>query len=124
LLMPISITATDELLVQAKLLYQPLLENSVEIGWTTKRIILRKVPAGLRQFRWIECLEHILSCVEIDADMVRKHLLTCIVLGAEMTPMQTQELWQQFVHSSDNLEDDITQIGKPVHLDDWLSKYE
>ena len=60
LLMPISITATADLLAQAKTLYQPLLENSVEIGWTPNRIILRKVPAGLRQFRWVECLEDIL----------------------------------------------------------------
>ena len=52
LLMPISIKATTDLLAQAKALYQPLLANSVEIGWTPNRIILRKVPAGLRQFRW------------------------------------------------------------------------
>jgi len=124
LLMPISITATTDLLTQAKTLYQPLLENSVEIGWTPNRIILRKVPAGLRQFRWIECLENILCCLELESKEVRKHLLTCIISNEEMSPVQIQELWQQFVGSSVNLEHDIAQIGKLVHLDDWLNSHE
>ena len=124
LLMPVSITASAYLLAQAKILYQPLLENSVEIGWTPNRIILRKVPAGLRQFRWIECLEDILSCVEIETITVRKHLLTCIVSSEEMSLLQIQELWQQFVHSSIHLEHDIAQIATRVHLDDWLNTNE
>jgi DNA mismatch repair protein MutL len=124
LLMPISITATPSLLVKAKALYQPLLENSVEIGWTQNRIILRKVPAGLRQFRWIECLEEILNFKEIGTIEVRKHLLTCMVLSEEVSLTQIQELWQQFVQSSGNLEHDIAKIGKPVHLNDWLNTNE
>ena len=122
--MPISIKANADLLKQAKALYQPLLENSVEIGWTQNRIILRKVPAGLRQLRWIECLEDILGCIDIETERVRKHLLTCIVSSAETSPMQIQELWQQFVSTSVNLEHDVAQIGHPLHLDDWLNAYE
>ena len=121
LLMPISIKATTNLLSQAKVLYQPLLENSVEIGWTHNRIILRKVPAGLRQFRWVEYLVDILSCMETDNKKVRKHLLASIVSSEEISLSQVQELWQQFVLSSDNLEHDIALIGKQVHLDDWLN---
>jgi DNA mismatch repair protein MutL len=124
LLMPISISATPSLLVQAKALYQPLLENSVEIGWTKNRIILRKVPAGLRQFRWIECLEEILNFEELETEEVRKHLLTRIVLREEVSLTQIQELWQQFVQSSSNVEHDIAKIGKPVHLNDWLNTNE
>ena len=105
-------------------MYQPLLENSVEIGWTPNRIILRKVPAGLRQFRWVECLEKILSCTEIEPKKVRKHLLTSMVLSEEVGPNQIQELWQQFVHTSLNLEHDIAQISKIVGLDDWLNIHE
>jgi DNA mismatch repair protein MutL len=121
LLMPISIKATTDLLTQAKILYQPLLENSVEIGWTPNRIILRKVPAGLRQFRWVEYLEDILRCIETDNKKVREHLLASIVSSEEISLSQVQELWQQFVLSSDNLENDIALIGKQVHLDDWLN---
>jgi DNA mismatch repair protein MutL len=124
LLMPISITANANLLTQAKALYQPLLENSVEIGWTPNRIILRKVPAGLRQFRWIEYLEDILGCLKLETKDVREHLLTCIVSSEEISPTQIQELWQQFSYSSVNIEQDIAQISKPVNIDDWLNMYE
>ena len=124
LLMPISIKATANLLIQAKALYQPLLENSVEISWTSNRIILRKVPAGLRQCRWVEYLEDILGCMEIDSQSVRKHMLTSIVSSEEMTLIQVQELWQQFVHSSDDVQHDIAHISKQVYLDDWLNVYE
>jgi DNA mismatch repair protein MutL len=124
LLMPISIKADTELLTRAKALYQPLLENSVEIGWTPSRIILRKVPAGLRQFRWIGCLEDILRCSEKETIEVRKHLLTCIVSNEEISFIQIQELWQKFVHASVNLERDVAKIGQAVTLEDWLNTYE
>ena len=124
LLMPISIKANADLLARAKSLYQPLLENSIEIGWTSNKVILRKVPAGLRQFRWVGCLEDILGCLEKETKKVRKHLLTCIVSNEEMTPVQIQELWQQFVNTTANLEHDIAQIGQSVNLDDWLNTYE
>jgi DNA mismatch repair protein MutL len=124
LLMPISITSSAELLTQAKLLYQPLLDNNVEIGWTPNRIILRKVPAGLRQFRWSECLEDILACREIETQQVREHLLTCIVSNEDIGADQVQELWQQFTNTSVNLKRDVAQIGKSVDLDGWLKSYE
>lgn len=124
LLMPISITSSAELLTQAKLLYQPLLENNVEIGWTPNRIILRKVPAGLRQFRWSECLENILACREIETQQVREHLLTCIVSNEDIGADQVQELWQQFTNISVNLKRDVAQIGKSVDLDGWLKSYD
>ncbi|MBL4631424.1 MAG: DNA mismatch repair protein MutL, partial [Paraglaciecola sp.] len=124
LLMPISITATADLLAQAKILYQPLLENSVEIGWTPNRIILRKVPAGLRQLRWVEYLDNILSCSKIEVKDVRNHLLTCIVSSEEMNLTQIQELWQQFARSSTDLKHDLAQIAKQVHLNDWLQSNE
>jgi DNA mismatch repair protein MutL len=124
LLMPISITCTAGLLARAKTLYHPLLENNVEIGWTPNRIILRKVPAGLRQFRWVECLENILNCENIEPLFVRKHLLTCMVSSEEISLTQIQELWLQFSHSTDNLKRDIAKIGKPIKLNEWLNSYE
>ena len=124
LLMPISIKSSAELLKKAKALYQPLLDNSVEIGWTPNRIILRKVPAGLRQFRWIECLEEILSCSDTNSIKVREHLLKCISSSESLTPIQVQELYQQFANLTANLKQDIEHIGKPVELDEWIKTYE
>lgn len=124
LLMPISIASTTKMQAQAKALYQPLLDNSVEIGWTPNRIILRKVPAGLRQLCWIECLEEILNCEETETLAVREHLLTCIASTGDVDSSQTQELWQQFISSTTNLQEEIVKIGKPVELQKWLATYE
>ncbi|WP_299082447.1 DNA mismatch repair endonuclease MutL [uncultured Paraglaciecola sp.] len=124
LLMPISISATPELLAKAKSLYQPLIENSVEIGWTPNRIILRKVPAGLRQLRWAECLEHVLQCKATDSKEVCEHLLSCIASNQEISVNQIQELWQQFVHISKDLEHAMSRIGKVVPLQELLSTHE
>ena len=124
LLMPISIAANADLLAQAKIMYQPLLDNNVEIGWTPNRIILRKVPAGLRQFRWVEQLADILNCTDTDSVKVRNHLLHCLVSGQELAPSQIQELWQQFVLCSANLEHDMAKLAKPVAIEKWLSSNE
>lgn len=121
LLMPISITCSAELLTKAKVLYQPLMENSVEIGWTPNRIILRKVPAGLRQFHWTECLQEILSCPKTETKKVREHLLTCLVANENFTTTQIHELWHQFVNLSTNLKRDMAQISKSVELKAWLN---
>ncbi|MFT5312863.1 MAG: DNA mismatch repair protein MutL [Paraglaciecola sp.] len=100
LMMPVSINASPELLTRAKALYQPLLDNSVEIGWSPKRIILRKVPAGLRQLPWVNILQDILSCEEEQPEPVRQHLLRCIGQQAlEFSHEQTQELWDNFCQS-------------------------
>jgi DNA mismatch repair protein MutL len=125
LLMPVSIDANDELLVQAKKLYQPLLENSVEIGWTPNRIILRKVPAGLRQFRWADCLADILAFDNHDDSSVCEHLLTVVVLNSNVTTNnQIQDLWTQFVTQSTNLIQDIQKLAQPVPLTKWFSESE
>jgi DNA mismatch repair protein MutL len=124
LLMPVSIKATANLLSQAKKLYQPLLDNSVEIGWTPNRIILRKVPAGLRQLCWIECMEQILNCQDFEVMAVRQHLLNCIALNNQFTHTETQALWQQFSAITPDIESGITQISTQVALADWIMSCE
>lgn len=125
LLMPISIEATNELLTQAKILYQPLLENSVEIGWTPNRIILRKVPAGFRQFRWADCLSDILLSSNNDVKTVRDHLLTVIVKKSNLTSnIQIQELWTRFVSQATNLSQELTRLGTQIPLTKWIIEKE
>lgn len=121
LLMPISIPATPELLEQAKTLYQPLLENSVEIGWTPSRILLRKVPSEFRQFPWAEILEATLSCEETDSKIVCAHLLSCISEVKEFTNQQCQDLWLKLSSNSKELQDALTIIGTPVPMREWMS---
>ncbi|MEO9944289.1 MAG: DNA mismatch repair endonuclease MutL [Paraglaciecola sp.] len=120
LLMPVSIQATPELLEQAKALYQPLLENSVEIGWTPNRILLRKVPSDFRQFPWVDILESTLQCEETDSVAVCKHLSVCISVRKEFSNPQCHEMWLSLVSNEPNLADVLNQIGKVVPMQAWM----
>ncbi|MDU0353619.1 DNA mismatch repair endonuclease MutL [Paraglaciecola aquimarina] len=124
LLMPISIEADLTLLAQAKLLYQPLLASSVEIGWAPKRVILRKVPAGLRQVSWGDCLASILTCSSLDVDEVRKHLLTKVASINKVNNNQIQHLWQQFMLNSTDAIGQLTLHASPILLNELLTKYD
>ncbi|WP_158965937.1 DNA mismatch repair endonuclease MutL [Paraglaciecola sp. L3A3] len=124
LLMPVSIEADADLLAQAKFLYQPLLRSSVEIGWTPKRVILRKVPAGLRQFRWADCLQGILTCTNQDVLAVRQHLLAKMVENNNVSNAQLQALWLQFFNQTGDFAEQIKQYAKPIPLTELLSNYE
>lgn len=119
LLMPISISATASLLEQAKGLYQPLLANSVEIGWTPNRIILRKVPAGMRQLNWAECLTDILQFTGNVVDDVREHLLTCLLANRDLTNQQIQQWWD----GATNIEQSIKSMGQLMPLGEWIAPY-
>ena len=122
LLMPVSIIATSELLAQAKQLYQPLLENNVEISWTPNRIILRKVPSEFRQTPWGNILASVLNFREIDTLEVRKHLLSCLASAVkEYTNTQCQDLWQQCLLNSVDAGNTLEKIAKPIPLQEWFN---
>lgn len=104
LLMPVSIAADKETLHSAQALYDVLLNNRVEIGWSQKRIILRKVPSGMRQLPWANILPELLDTqmrVEsgedmqsIDENSVKVHLFDCIALHSpKLTPLQMHKMW-------------------------------
>jgi len=117
--MPISITASTSLLAKAKKLYQPLLTNGVEIGWTPNRVILRKVPAGFRQFSWAECLSDILDTANLEPNEVRKHLLSSLAKNRELTDEQIQHWWEGATKS----EQGIKSMGQLMPLNDWITSY-
>jgi DNA mismatch repair protein MutL len=125
LLMPVSINASDEMLATAKRLYQPLLKNSIEIGWTTSRIILRKVPAGFRQVQWSCILADILCCESSQDDDIRAHIINCIAgQPAEFNHMQIAELWSGFcqAHQHD-IEEKVASFAASVPLTEILASY-
>jgi DNA mismatch repair protein MutL len=125
LLMPVSIDATGQMLARAKALYQPLLDNSVEIGWSPKRIILRKVPAGLRQLPWVNILQDLIRCESEDSEEVRQQLLICIGQQAlEFSHKQIQELWDNFCQSHENrLLAQLKKVAKALPLTELLAAY-
>jgi DNA mismatch repair protein MutL len=125
LLMPVSINATGEMLTRAKTLYQPLLNNSIEIGWTANRIILRKVPAGFRQVQWSSILADLLCCEGHEPSDIRTHIVNCIASQpVAFSHLQIEELWVDFclTHQHD-VEKKIASFAKMVPLTKFLAAY-
>lgn len=125
LLMPISIDASDEILQQAKKLSQPLLDNSIEIGWSAKRVLLRKVPAGLRNLPWSIILPDLLATHSTDPDKLQQHLFDCIGRQqAEFDQQQAQSLWEWCsVTYPQSLESKIKQWATAIPLAKWIEQY-
>ncbi|MFQ3196670.1 MAG: DNA mismatch repair protein MutL [Paraglaciecola sp.] len=125
LLMPISIDAPKEMLQQAQVLYQPLLDNSVEIGWSAKRVILRKVPAGMRQLPWATILPELLQdSLSARGDM-RAHLFECIASQSlDFSAQQAQTLWAELVNDEPTAAAQlVSKFGKELPLQKWIADY-
>lgn len=96
LLMPVSVAAEPAQLKRAQLLYEPLLHNRIDIGWSQKRIILRKVPSGMRQLPWANILPLLLDAPTDDAHRLQAHLFRCIALhSVKLAPLQVQHMWSE-----------------------------
>jgi DNA mismatch repair protein MutL len=98
LLMPVSITADKAVLQRAQAMYEGLLNNRVEIGWSQKRVILKKVPSGMRHLPWANILPELLDKAISDENEVKTHLFNCIALHSpKLTPLQMHETWTALV---------------------------
>ena len=98
LLMPVSITADKAALQRAQAMYEALLNNRVEIGWSQKRVILKKVPSGMRHLPWANILPELLDKAISDENEVKTHLFNCIALHSpKLTPLQMHETWTALV---------------------------
>ena len=96
LLMPVSIAVDKPILAHAQSIYEPLLNNRVEIGWSQKRIILRKVPSGMRHLPWANILPALFDEKINDEPVLREHLFHCIALySPKLTPLQVQQIWSE-----------------------------
>jgi DNA mismatch repair protein MutL len=125
LLMPISIDAPKAMLQRARVLYQPLLDNSVEIGWSAKRVILRKVPAGMRQLPWATILPELLQDSLSAIEDVRAHLFECIATQSlDFSAQQAQALWAELTSDEPTAAARlVSKFGKELPLHKWIADY-
>lgn len=125
LLMPVSIDAPKAMLQQAQALYQPLLDNSVEIGWSAKRVILRKVPAGMRQLPWATILPELLQDPLGAIDDVRTHLFECIATQSlDFSAQQARALWAEMASDDPTAAAQlVSKFGKELPLHKWIADY-
>ncbi|KXI30310.1 DNA mismatch repair endonuclease MutL [Paraglaciecola hydrolytica] len=126
LLLPISIEGDVSLLAQAKALSEVLLQNSIDITWQHKRIILRKIPAGMRQYNWSVILEKVLQTPEHSAQSVKQYLLDCLAeQQSELAEPQISLLWTDFCQPALlSLDQQLAAIGRKVPLQEWIAKHD
>jgi DNA mismatch repair protein MutL len=125
LLLPISIQGDAALLEQATALAEVLLQNSIDISCQHKRIILRKIPAGMRQYNWSVILEQLLLTPEHSAQAVKQTLINSLAQQqSELADAQISVLWTEFCqHLCLPLDQQLANIGSKVPLQEWLANY-
>jgi DNA mismatch repair protein MutL len=125
LLLPISIEGDAALLEQAKALSDVLLQNSIDISCQHKRIILRKIPAGMRQYNWSGILEQLLLTPEHSAQAVKQTLINSLAQQqSELADAQISVLWTEFCqHLWLPLDQQLAIIGSKIPLQEWLAKH-
>ena len=125
LLLPISIEVDEPLLEQARALQDALLQNSIEITWQPKRVILRKIPAGMRQYDWSVILERLLLTPKVSVEAVKQSLINCLAEQQnELSDAQISVLWAEYCQKLiQPLEQHLAIIGNKVPLQEWLAKH-
>ena len=123
LLMPVSIDADEHLIAAAQQRYEVLLNASVEIGWSGKRILLRKVPAGYRQLPWSNILPELLN-TELTEETDIVQLLAEVI--ASHTESYDDNVVKRLISwlvasSPDDWQDKIVSWAKPVPLTTWIA---
>lgn len=122
LLMPVSIEADSTLLQRAQALQEPLLACGVEIGWSGKRILVRKVPAGFRQHDWIVILSGLLDG-PLNPEKVMPRLLGLIAASVDQfSQQQAQQYWSWLLATyPQDWQKKLMLWGTSVPLAKWLS---
>lgn len=124
LLMPVSLAADKALAHKGKQLQSPLMELNVDIDCVPKRIILRKVPAGLRNLPWTQILPDLLTIEYQTSEQFVMDFLT--VLSEQAGEFKSSEAFQLLQWTEHNCSvDRFAQLllkCKKLSLLEWLKK--
>ena len=126
LLLPVSIAADEVLLDKAKALANLLLQLSIDISWQAKRIILRQVPAGMRQYNWSAILDSLLQTSDPSLQALKNCLIGCLAQQhASLSAAQIDDLWRAFCQRCPQPdEQQLLKLGSKVPLQQWLASYD
>jgi DNA mismatch repair protein MutL len=121
LLLPISVSISSGQGSKAQHISTLLAPLNIDLNVTSKKLLLRKVPAGMRELDWVSLLSHLL---ELDEDKLNGEpaltLLTEALAVSELI-MQNREIEQHFLSlSSDELTNMLHRYASPLPLQNWL----
>jgi DNA mismatch repair protein MutL len=125
LLLPISIEGDKTLLNNAKAMQSSLLELNIEVALQGKRIILRKIPAGMRQFNWSLILHRLLTLNEHTITKLKNELIRCLAeQHANQNHAELILLWRAYCQQINSpIEQHLTSVAKKVPFQQWLNQY-
>ena len=120
LLMPVSIDATPELMQRAQSIYEYLMAFNVEIGWSNKRILVRKVPAGYRQYDWAGVLSALLEKNLEEPDALKQMLVRALADNTH-TDVDVSSVFSQLQFlQPDSWTQTLDRLARPIPLEKWL----
>ncbi|MDP5129502.1 MAG: DNA mismatch repair endonuclease MutL [Paraglaciecola sp.] len=125
LLLPISIEADAQQLAHAGTMQAKLAELNIDIAWQGKRIILRKIPAGMREFDWSVILERLLNVKVADLEALKQCLASNLALQqSNVSDNDVLLLWQKFCQQATKpIEQQLALVAKKVPFQQWLTEY-
>lgn len=125
LLLPISIEGDSDLLHRAKMYQTVLLELHIDIAWQGKRIILRKIPAGMRHYDWSKVLTRLLMTEEPELIQLKQTLVSSLAKQQiNISDVELQSLWQNYCQLTNlPLAQRLAEEGKQIPLQQWLKQY-
>lgn len=128
LLMPVSITSAKKIGAICEQLAPELAQVGCELIYTHSKIILKQVPAGLRNLNWSNILAKFLEMVaseDFKAENCEALILSCIAqeqatLG-QRTSGSLMQLWTWFV-GIENWQESAMSMSTAIPLPEWLEK--
>ena len=126
LLMPVSMPCDKKLGLLCEPMVSSLNSCGFELVCAHNKIILKQVPAGLRQLNWSNILSLFLERAESDAENSNTAMISSIVdeqaSHAQKIPGSLMQLWSWFV-AIENWQEKITDLADPIPLPEWLEKF-
>ncbi|GGD76350.1 hypothetical protein GCM10011357_34200 [Lacimicrobium alkaliphilum] len=119
LLMPVSISADKTMQQHFQRLAEPLEKLGLELQLVRGKLLLKQVPAGLRNLNWSAILPELLYSEHNHLESVLANAAS--PEGATYDKAQAQSLWHWFVTTAD-WQDVISRLARPLP-DNWLDDY-
>lgn len=122
LLMPVSLEANAGHIAAAQKLYEPLLQLSIEIGWSAKRILLRKVPAGYRQLPWTNILPELLQIPLSEEGLLLSEVCKAMAKNTDHFDDNVAKRLLNWMYNKwpEHWQDKVKAWGKALPLETWI----
>lgn len=125
LLMPVSLSSSAELKTLCTEIAPKLTDIGFELIHTHNKIILKQVPAGLRNLNWSGVLTQFFENIESTENVSSIQLVMLACIADEQTQQGARrvgslmQLWSWFT-ATESWQTKLSELGASIPLSDWL----